>query len=178
MNPFARKLNLTAHVTSSLGWFGAVAAFLVLGIAGVRSSDGETVRAVYVSMNLIGRWMIVPLSLLALTTGLIQSLGTPWGLFRYYWVTMKFALTIAATALLLLHQFTAVEAAAARVTSSPVNTLPALGELGPQLVADAGFALVVLLTIAILSVFKPWGRTAYGQRVQRRAPPAEHRSMV
>ena len=80
MRPALRKLNLTAHVTVSVGWLGAVAAFLVLGIAGLTSQDADIVRGAYLSMNLIGQLIIVPLSLAALLTGLVQSLVTPWGL--------------------------------------------------------------------------------------------------
>ena len=76
------KFTLTAHIISSVGWFGAVAAFLVLGIAGRMSQDAEVVRSSYLAMNLIGLFVIVPLSLAALLTGLIQSLGTHWDLFR------------------------------------------------------------------------------------------------
>lgn len=79
MTPAARKLNLTAHVSSSVGWLGAVGAFLVLGIAGLISQDADTVRGAYLAMNLIGQFMIVPLSVASLTTGLVQSLGTQWG---------------------------------------------------------------------------------------------------
>jgi|SRR6516164_3240462 len=74
------KFMLTAHII-----FGAVAAFLVLSIAGRTSHDAEVVRSRYVAMNLIGVSVIVPLSLAALLTGLVQSLGTHWGLFRQYW---------------------------------------------------------------------------------------------
>src|SRR5215469_13667182 len=112
MTPALRKLNLTAHVSSSIGWLGAVASFLVLSIAGLTSQNAEIVRGAYLSMNLIGQFIIVPLSLAALLTGLVQSLGTHWGLFRHYWVSAKFVLTILATIILLLHQFTAVEGAA------------------------------------------------------------------
>lgn len=34
-----RKLLLLAHVTLSVGWLGAVAAYLALAIAGLTSSD-------------------------------------------------------------------------------------------------------------------------------------------
>src|SRR5712691_5373000 len=108
MTPALRKLSFTAHVTSSVGWLGAVASFLVLSIAGLTSQDAETVRGAYLAMNLLGQFIIVPLSLAALLTGLVQSLGTHWGLFRHYWVLVKLTLTIGATLLLLLHQFTAV----------------------------------------------------------------------
>jgi hypothetical protein len=158
MNPTLRKANLTAHVLSSVGWLGAVVAFLALSIVGFRSNAPATVRACYVAMNLIGLLVIVPSSALALLTGIIQGLGTSWGLFRYYWVLIKFALTFAATALLLLHQFTAVAGAAQRVAASQAGTLPEVGRLATQLVLDSGLATVVLLVTTILSVFKPWGR--------------------
>ena len=35
MTPGLRKFALTTHVTSSVGWLGAVGAFLALAIAGV-----------------------------------------------------------------------------------------------------------------------------------------------
>lgn len=164
MTPWLRKLNLTAHVTCSVGWLGAVAAFLALNIAALTSRNAEVVRGAYVSMNLIGLYIIVPLSLAALTTGLIQSLGTEWGLFRHYWVLTKFELTIGATGLLMMHQFGTVERAAKRVLEAAPGMLPEIGGLGTELVGKAGLALLTLFAIATLSVFKPWGLTRYGLR--------------
>ena len=166
MSPFGRKFVLTAHVTSSVGWLGAVVTFLALGIAGLTSRDGEIVRGAYLSMNLMGEFIIVPLSVAALLTGVIQSLITRWGLFRYYWVAVKLALTIGATTLLLLHQFTAVAGAARRVSQTALGTLPNVGQLGTQLVADSGLAALVLLVTTTLGVYKPWGRTRYGRGKQ------------
>lgn len=165
-----RKLILTAHITSSVGWFGAVACFLVLSIIGVSSQDADTVRGAYVAMNLIGQFIIVPLSLAALLTGLVQSLGTRWGLFRHYWVLVKFVLTVVATILLMLHQFTAVAGAARRASAAAAGTLPDVGRLGTQLVGDASLAVLVLLVTTTLSVYKPWGRTRFGRRERSPAP--------
>lgn len=166
MKPAFRKLNLTLHVISSVGWLGSVASFLVLSIVGMLSQDADTVRGAYLVMKLLGQFLIVPLGLLALLTGILQSLGTQWGLFRYYWVVSKLALTIGATALLLLHQFTAVAEAALRVSQSAHGTLPSVGRLGTQLIFDAGFALLVLLAMTVLSIYKPWGKTRYGKYKQ------------
>ncbi len=94
MTPALRKLTITAHVTFSVGWLGAVAAFLALSIAGLTTQDAEVVRGVYLSMNLISRFVIIPVCFAALATGLLQALGTPWGLFRYYWILLKFGLAI------------------------------------------------------------------------------------
>jgi hypothetical protein len=177
MTPRARKLALTAHVTSSVGWLGAVAAFLVLGVAGLTSRDADLVRGAYLAMNLLGQLLIVPLALAALVTGLVQSLGTSWGLFRHTWIVVKLVLTLGATLLLLLHQFTAVADAARRVTTSAAGTLPDLARLGVQLVADAALAVAVLVVTTTLSIYKPWGRTRRGRRLepQEHGPPAAGR---
>lgn len=173
MTPRFRKLALTTHVTVSVGWLGAVAGFLVLSIAGLTSRDADVVRGAYLSMNLIGLFIIVPLSLAALATGLVQSLGTEWGLVRFYWVLVKLALTIGSTLLLLLHQFTAVAGAAKLASGAAAGTLPNVGGVGTQLVGDAGLAILVLLMVTTISVYKPWGLTPYGLRKVPQRPDSE-----
>lgn len=103
MSPVWRKFALTTHVTTSVGWFGAVASFLVLALAGLNSGNAVTVRSAYVAMELTGWFIIVPLCFVSLPTGLVMSLGTPWGLFRHYWVVAKLTISVIATILLLVH---------------------------------------------------------------------------
>src|SRR5687767_2506248 len=103
MNGTVRKLTLTTHVMSSVGWFGAVTVFLALSVAGVTSPDEHLVRAAYLAMHLVTWWVIVPFSAASLFTGLVQSLTTKRGLLRHYWVIAKLGLTIVAMALLLVH---------------------------------------------------------------------------
>ena len=165
MRPRLRKLALTAHVTLSLGWFGAVAAFLALAIAGVTTKDAQLVRAVYLAMEWITWSVIVPFAVASLATGIVESLGTPWGLFRHYWVLAKFILTSLATLLLLLHTQPIgwLAAAAREVTWSTAD----LQRIQMKLVVDAVLALVVLLVTTALAVYKPRGVTPYGRRKQQ-----------
>ena len=79
MKPGLRKFALTAHIITSVGWFGAIAAFLALSIAGMTSQDAQLVRAVYLVMGLTTWFVIVPLALASLLTGIVSSLGTKWG---------------------------------------------------------------------------------------------------
>lgn len=167
MRPLLRKLLLTIHVTASVGWLGGVAAFLVLAVVGVAGGDSFAVRGSYFAMNLIGARLLVPLSVAALVTGIVQSLSTPWGLLRYYWILVKLGLTVSATVILVLHQYTAVAFAAHQASISTTSMTPDLREVGLQLIADSGLALVVLLTITTLSVYKPWGLTRFGRRKHR-----------
>ena len=162
MAPGLRKLALTAHVTFSVSWLGAVAAFLLLAVMGLTSSDEQTVRAMYLSMDLLGWRMIVPLCFAALLTGLIQALATPWGLFRHYWVLLKLAVTVLLTILLMLHMQPTRHLAA--VADETAISGPALHALQLQLAVDAAGALLGLIALVALALYKPPGLTRYGAR--------------
>lgn len=168
MTPALRKLSLTAHVTFSIGWIGAVAAFLVLSVAGLTSRNPDVVRGAYISTDLVSRFVIIPMCFAALATGLIESLGTPWGLFRYNWVATKFALTLVATFALLMHQ-NAIARAARRVSGAAAAQLVGTDfvPLKIELVRKSALAIVLLLGIAALGIYKPWGLTAYGRHKEQ-----------
>ncbi len=165
MSPRVRKFVLTAHVTFAVGWLGAVAAFLALAVAGLTSQDAQMVRAAYLAMELIARFVIVPLSLAPLLlTGPVLSLGTPWGLFRHYWIVAKLLINILSSIILLIHMqpISYLSGAAAEAPLSSAD----LG-LQIQMVVAAGAALVALLVATTLAVYKPRGMTPYGWRKQR-----------
>lgn len=162
--PLVRKLFLTVHVVASVGWLGAVSAFLCLAVTGLVSSSPDLVAAAYVAMNVIGLYAVVPFALAALASGLLQALTTPWGLLQHYWVLSKLLLTLLASGLVLLHQATAVAPAAELALAAPSAALPAVGRLGAQLVMDAGLAIGALLTAVTLAVLKPRGLTVIGRR--------------
>ncbi len=165
MTPRLRKAALTAHVTSSVGWLGAVAGFLTLAIAGLTSQNDQMIRAAYLAMELIAWSVIVPLAVVSLLTGLVSSLGTNWGLFRHHWVLVKFILTVLATIVLLLKLDPISYAAdvAAQTTLSGAD----LRDVRKSLVAHAAGGLLILVFTAILGMYKPWGRTPYGRRKHR-----------
>ncbi len=85
MRPGVRKFALTAHVTSSVGWLGAVAGSMAIAVAAVTSGDPQIVRGAYLTLELTGWYVLVPFAFASLLTGLVQALGTTWGLFRHYW---------------------------------------------------------------------------------------------
>jgi hypothetical protein len=165
MAPRLRKLALTAHVSASVGWLGAVAGFLGLAVAGLTSEDAQTVRAAYLTMELTGWFVLVPLAVASLLTGLVQALGTKWGLFRHYWVLAKLLINVFATIVLLL--YTQTLNSLADVAAEPALSGDDLGVLrSPSPVLHAGAALLLLLVATTLAVYKPPGMTPYGQRKQ------------
>lgn len=165
LTPRWRKVSLTAHVLASVGWFGAVAGFLSLAVAGLASGGEQLVRAAYLGMGLMGWFAIVPLSLASLLTGVLLSAGTSWGFFRHYWVLIKLVITVVATLVLLLHMQPISALADAAETAS--FSAAALESLRGRVVVQAAAALVVLVVATALSVYKPQGRTRHGWRVQQ-----------
>src|SRR5215475_14336445 len=164
MKPGPRKFALTVHIILSVGWLGAVLGFLALAAASLASHDVQIVRGLYLAMGVTGWFVIMPLCLASLLTGLVMSLGTDWGLFRYYWVMTKFLLTIVSTLILFgfMQTLSHISALAADTTMS----IDKLRNLSQSPVLHSGGGLLVLLVNTMLSVYKPWGRTRYGLRKQ------------
>ena len=159
---------LTAHVTASVGWLGALAVFLAHALASLLSRDEQTVRGLSLAMGMAAWFVILPLSLASLTTGLAQALGTAWGLFRHYWIFFKLLLTAVATIVLLLklQPISYLADAAVEATFSSTDLIG----LRTSLMVHAAGGLLVLLAAAALAVYKPVGMTRWGSGSVARAP--------
>jgi uncharacterized membrane protein len=162
MTPRVRKFALTAHVASSVGWLGAVVVFVALAVVGLTSPDAETVRGAYLVMEPAAWYVLVPLAFASLVTGLVQSLGTTWGLFRHYWVLFKLLINVVATSILLVYTQTLSSVADSAADSSA--DLDTVRNASPLL--HAVLALVLLVVATTLAVYKPRGMTRYGRRRQ------------
>jgi hypothetical protein len=163
MGSRVRRFALTVHLSFSVGWIGAVVAYLALGVVAVRSTDVLTVRGMWIAMDVIGWYVIVPLAVASLVTGLVMALGTKWGLFRHYWVLFSLALTTFATVILVLHMPEVSQLADAAQEAQGADLRALGGDLG-----HPAIGLVVLLMIQVLNMYKPRGMTKYGQRKQLR----------
>lgn len=157
-----RKAALMAHITSTLSWLGAIGGFLALAIAALRSNDVQLVRSTYLAMELIGWYVLVPLCVASLLTGLIMSLGTTWGLFRHYWVVIKFVITVVSSVILFMYTQTLEQLG--EFARDPSLSIEALRNGSPVLHASA--AIMALLVNTVLSVYKPRGLAAYGRSKQ------------
>jgi hypothetical protein len=162
MPPRLLKFALTAHVASSVGWLGAVVVFLTLAIVALTSQDAQMVRGAYLVMEPSAWFVLVPLAFASLLTGIVQSLGTEWGLFRHYWVLFKLLITVFATIVLLIYMVTFSHMAG--VAADPSADLGVVRNASPML--HAALALLALLVATVLAVYKPRGMTPYGWHKQ------------
>jgi hypothetical protein len=162
--PGLRKPTVVLHLIVSLGWIGAATAYVAVAVA-ASAGDTETVRASWTAMELIGWWVLVPMALATVVTGLILGLGSAWGLLRHYWVTISLITTVFAAVVLLLHM-PDVSVKAERAQAGDAGELAALGS--DLFHSVTGLAL--LMGVAVLNVYKPRGLTRRGWRKQ-----VEHR---
>ncbi|MGW0546890.1 DUF2269 domain-containing protein [Streptomyces altiplanensis] len=150
----ARRALLVTHVAASVGWLGLTVGLLALGTTAWTTGSAAMTRAAYTSMKVFGDWLVTPVALLSLTTGLVLSLGTPWGLARHRWVWVKFWLTLV------------TGAATIFVLRPGISAAAALGIPDSNLVAAPAVASTAYSFMTAISVLKPWGLTRRGRRLR------------
>lgn len=147
-----RRGALVIHVAVSVGWLGLTVGLLALGITAYTCDSAAMTQAAYRSMKVFGDWLVVPIALLTLISGVVLSLGTRWGLARYHWVWIKFWLTL-------------VTVTASTFALRP--TIDAAADSGiphHSLVAAPVVASTAYFFMTAISVLKPWGLTRWGEK--------------
>lgn len=159
----ARRAVLVVHVATSVGWLGLTLGLLALGVTAFTTGSPEVTEASCRSMKMFTDWLVPPIALLTLGTGLVLSLGTPWGLARHRWVFTKFWMTVVTIGLSIF----ALQPLINRATAQAIAGQEVIR--GNDLIIAPSVALATYLFMTVLSVLKPWGLTKRGQRLRSRA---------
>ncbi|WP_207897365.1 hypothetical protein [Amycolatopsis pittospori] len=164
LTPRWRKLVLVVHVVSSLGWLGITLVNAVLTATSVFTDDPRRQHAAILMMDQVGGYLLLPVSMTALVSGIVLSVGTKWGLIRYRWVAIKLVLTLIAAALTVFSLLPGIRELAALAESTMDGVFVEAGQR-----VDGFYPIIVsttmYLTMTVLSVYKPGGKTPYGRRV-------------
>jgi hypothetical protein len=139
-----------------------------MAVTAMLTNDADTVRAAYRSMKILGDTLVIPVSLTALLSGLWLSLATSWRLFTWRWVTVKFWLTLAATAASIFALRGRLNEAAHVAAAHPAGSIADmhLGFLRTNMVIIPTVATCVYLTNVVVSVTKPWGQRTSTRRTR------------
>ncbi|MFD8543543.1 DUF2269 domain-containing protein [Streptomyces sp. NPDC059649] len=155
----ARRALLVLHVAVSVSWLGLTLGLLALSITGWTTRSPEMAAAAYRAMKVFGDWLVLPLAFGALITGLVLSLGTPWGLARHRWVYVKFWLTLVTVLLSVFALRPGIDRLAAEAAAG--TPVPDIGLVIAPAVASATYFF-----LTAISVLKPWGPTRRGRRLR------------
>lgn len=155
----ARRLTVVVHSVASALWLGLTIGLLALGIRAYTSGSPDVLTFAYRAMDVFGDYLLIPVSLATLISGVVLSLGTPWGLIRYKWVAWKFVLTLITVGLVAFSLTPGLsDAAATAVAGRPVPNI--------DLIVAPSVATSTYVFMWVLSILKPWGPTPYGRRVK------------
>ncbi|MEO3874299.1 hypothetical protein ABGB18_36335 [Nonomuraea sp. B12E4] len=154
LGPRARKTILVIHVVTSVALLGEVWGLVLLNTAATLTSDPGLAHAAYRLMPTMVFGGGMPLSLTALTTGIVLGLGSHWGLFRYYWTAAKLVLLVSVicVGMFLFDPEGMAAATEGSISGGPV-LVPDTRQWGQ--VAALGTQIVMLMTATVLSISKP-----------------------
>jgi hypothetical protein len=159
LSPKAYKLLLVLHIVVSVGWLGLNIGNMTLAVTAIATDDPATQHFAFGAMYLIGGPLLIPVSLLALGSGVLLGMYTRWGLVRYRWVLVKLTLTVIAVVLIPVSLLPGLRELSELVTAAPADRLADVGAEGPRILAATLVSTSMYVTNAVLSVLKPWGRT-------------------
>jgi hypothetical protein len=134
------------HITASVGLLGATSSSLVLAITAATTDHAAFAHSAYRLVSTQSAVFGIPLSFLALGSGIALGLGTRWGVLRYRWTTAKLALIV----LVIVN---------GALEIGPTTSARLRGD-GSEwwLVAVLAASAAMLASAAVLSVYKPGGR--------------------
>lgn len=159
MTPTMRKWLLILHIVVSVGWLGLNVGNLTLAVTGLTTDDPGTQHVAFQAMYLIGGTLLIPVSLLALVSGVLLGMYSKWGLIKYRWVLVKLTLTVIAVLLIPLSLLPGLRELSGMMADTPAGRLAEIGPVALDILAAGLVSTSMYLTNAILSVLKPWGRT-------------------
>src|SRR5690242_14432883 len=157
-----RKLLLTVHVVATVSVLGTDLVLLLLGLASLGGADP---RMIYPAAYLVAARLVAPLAVISLGTGLLLGVLTPWGVFTYWWVTIKLAITTVLTAVVFFVLIPRLDTAANTVIG-PASHILTSAERLPLAIAPAVASTLLLLAV-VLAIFKPGWRLRRNTTNQR-----------
>lgn len=152
----ARKSFLLAHIVGAALWFGIDIALGILVITALVTDDPQTAGIALQAVRLFAIWPMFGASLVTLATGIVLSVGSKYGLLRYWWVAVKLAVNVLMSTLIVIGLRPGVDAAAEagrRLVAGDATAVPPGDLLYPVFVAPS-----LLLIAFLLSVLKPPAR--------------------
>jgi hypothetical protein len=155
---------LTTHIVVSSAWLGATLAKFFLSLGAVTTTDPSLSAALVAAIYPL----TIPFQVLAIAlSGVLLALGTKWGFINYYWILVKIALsvTIVLTASVLTEGFlSGLNSAVAQQVFSNGTLLKIASTGSILLLSLCLFDLLLLVVVTGVSVYKPWGKTRFGER--------------
>jgi uncharacterized membrane protein len=148
------------HLFFCCAWVGTGISMLVLTMVKGYMPNGDELYAVNACVKLLDDFIIIPAALGSLITGLLFSLFTNWGFFKFNWVIFKWIATVAQILFGTFWLGPWTNGATAIANAERAQSLTNAQYLYFREMSNYFGSIQVLLLIAVvfISVLKPWGK--------------------
>ncbi|MBS4201756.1 hypothetical protein KHA93_19315 [Bacillus sp. FJAT-49732] len=146
---------LTIHLIFSAIMLGNMVTFLILSITAAGTGSEQLVGSCYQIMHVLSKTSVRASTIGTLVSGILLSIWTKWGLFKFYWIIVKEILT----ALLLFLNLWGMYAWTMNTLAGFESNMNQLDMYMFHIDLWTGIVIQILslLFIFVISVFKPWG---------------------
>jgi uncharacterized membrane protein len=166
-----RQTLLVLHYVTSVGWLGTGLCQLTLNLVALTTGDPALRHAAHEVAHVLDRSLLTVLALGSATTGILLAVRGRWGLFRYWWIVVKLALTCG----LIVYTPVWVGGWIGTAVTATAGAAPAPGypTVRAELLASSIGIVSTLVIVTVISVVKPWGRFRPSRSRALFRPPAE-----
>jgi len=165
-----KRVLLSIHIALNAVWIGAIAIILFLLLGKDDVPNGDQLSALHSTIFTIHDTVVMNVALLSAVTGILFSLFTNWGFFRFRWIIVKWASVSALCLLMTLNIAPALNGMAAMTDVERNEALvnPLYRQYESESIIFLFLELAGLISIIPVSVFKPWGQRTTSFHVERR----------
>lgn len=155
-----RRWLLSLHLLFSAIMFGVAVAFLILSITAANTNDAGVLKACYTSMHVLADTSVRASTIGTAATGILLSVLTQWGLFKFYWIIVKEALTLLSIVLGPIGMYFWTLKAVALTSAEGLGAWqnPSFTVNSSELWIGIVLQILSLAAMFVISVFKPWGQ--------------------
>jgi len=172
LSTLGKKILLSIHILLIAMWIGTLFATMLVLLLKHNTFNVVQFGSVDKAIFLLFDSIIINISIAVAISGLVFSLFTTWGFFRFYWVITKWITIIVLAIIIMFWASPAVNGMAALSDSLSIKVLthPDYIDSEHQYILFAVVQLILLIFIIFISVIKPWG--------QRKAKKVNRRKIV
>ncbi|MCU0544179.1 MAG: FMN-binding protein [Oscillatoriaceae cyanobacterium Prado104] len=170
-NPTTRRILLSIHILLATIWVGGLVAMLLLVHAKAGIQNGDELAAIDRTIFYIHDYAVTNAMFGFLYTGLCFSLFTNWGAFKFHWIALKWAIIFFFGFFITAISTPAINSMAAISDALRLDALsdPAYLQAVSNTIRWTWLELAILISVVVISVFKPWGTRKKPLQINRKA---------
>ena len=151
------KILKITHLLFAIMWTGGALGMIVLMLA-TSPQDSHELYMRSLALKLIDDWLIIPGGIAITISGIIYGIWTNWSFFKHRWITVKWILVV-----FMMLSGTFLMGPWVNNNVYPVENIPNYTLENSEFFSNisqtilwATIQVACLITVIIISVFKPW----------------------